>query len=310
MTPPPNVPLASACIACEGRLTLFGPKGDYEYHVCSRCGTIQLNPQPLEEDLAEAYANAYSDAKHIEEFSNPDKWRRVSRRYNIALARTLRDHVPNGSVLDIGAGWGFLCELLTKEGYDCHGVELSRKMAAYARQNGCRVRQGELDVVDGLKGNISAIVMIAVFEHLVNHDAWLQRIHALLEDDGYFITLHPTAACYRLLGDLARLGKRKRELPALRGSFAGPWHTALFSLGAMRALGERNGFALREIRPAPQGRIGGVLSLIQIALDMSNRIGWALARERWPLVTTHIFVFQKLGTTANRQRLPHTASPL
>jgi hypothetical protein len=137
--------------------------------------------------------------------------------------------------------------------------------------------------------------MSAVFEHFVDHAAMLQSVHRLLKKDGLFVTMHPTAALFRLLGTIVRFGDRRRELPELAGTFTPPWHTVLFSVAGTEKFISRHGFRLLEIRPAPQGRLGGVLGLIQVSLELVNKVGWALFGKRWPLVTTHIFVFQKVS---------------
>jgi len=60
----------------------------------------------------------------------------------------------------------------------------------------------------------------------------------------------------------------------------------------------RHGFEIVEIRPAPQGRLGGILGLIQVSLELVNKLGWRAWNTRWPLVTTHIFVFRKVSSVA------------
>ena len=167
-------------------------------------------------------------------------------------------------------------------------------MTDHCIRRGLKVRCGGLESIPELKGTLSAVVMCAVFEHLLDRDKWLQDIRGHLTEGGYFITLHPTANCYRLLGDLMRLGNRNSQLPELHGSFVPPHHTALLSIPAMHQLASRNGFEVIDISPAPQGRIGGLLGLIQYTLQQVNRAGWAVAGQRWPLVTSHIFVLKKV----------------
>ena len=71
------------------------------------------------------------------------------------------------------------------------------------------------------------------------------------------------------------------------------WHTALFSIAATEQYLSRHGFRLLDIRPAPQGRHGGWVGSAQRALELTNRVGWLLFGPRWPLVTSHIFVFER-----------------
>jgi 2-polyprenyl-3-methyl-5-hydroxy-6-metoxy-1,4-benzoquinol methylase len=250
---------------------------------------------PDEAELARAYKEEYIAGRYKEDFSGPDWWRRASRTYCESIVRVLKDYCVNGLVVDYGAGWGHLVDMMIQGGFDARGVELSEHTVAYARKRGLPVQQGDLSLLNGLDGQVSAITMSAVFEHLVNHAAFLSKLRSLLKDDGLFVTLHPTAAIFNLICTLVRVGNKQKPLPSLAGAIVAPWHTVLFSVDGTKQFISRHGFRLLEVRPAPQGRLGGLLGLIQISLELTNRIGWRLFRTRWPLLTTHIFVFQKVG---------------
>jgi 2-polyprenyl-3-methyl-5-hydroxy-6-metoxy-1,4-benzoquinol methylase len=284
------------CLVCKHDIELFGPRQGYEYHLCRACGTIQLWPMPSQAAVEEAYRSTYVAGKLNENTAfSPEWWREASRPYVQALVGVLKDYRVQGRVLDYGAGWGHLVDGMIKAGFHAQGLELSAKEVAYGRARGLPMRQEHLTEVQGLDGTLSAITMSAVLEHFVDHPAMLRAVHRLLKSDGLFVTMHPTAALFRMLGTIFRFGVRRRELAEYAGTFTPPWHTVLFSVNGTDQLISRHGFRLLEIRPAPQGRLGGVLGLIQVSLEWVNKFGWALLGKRWPLVTTHIFVFQKVG---------------
>ncbi len=283
------------CTVCGGDLVLFGPRLAYEYHICTRCATIQLFPMPDEKGLEAAYAHQYATADQTEEFSDPNRWKTASDPYRQDILRALVDHQITGLIAEFGSGWGHLCELLIDNGFTCRGVELSSQMALYAQNNGLPVLIGGFDLLEQPDfEEASTIVMCAVFEHLSSHHHWMRRFNRMLPMGGSLVTLHPTAACYRLLGALSRFGNRQRELPEMHGTFAPPWHTALFSLQAMEMIAERNGFEVIDVRPASQGRLSGLIGFVQRCLGLTNRIGWRILGRRWPLVTTHVFVLRKV----------------
>jgi SAM-dependent methyltransferase len=284
----------STCIVCQSELTLFGPYSKYVYCRCRRCGTIQLSPMPGEAEMAEAYQAEYVAAAHTKVFADPELWRDVSKTYCASIVKTLKHYHVKGMVVDYGAGWGFLLKMMIENGFDARGLEISREELAYAQQRGLPMQQGDLNTLQGLDGQVSAITLLAVFEHLINHGAVVSAAHRLLKDGGLFITLHPTASIYYLIGNLVRLGNKRKPLPDLAGAFTAPWHTALFSIEGTNQIISRHGFRLLGIRPAPQGRLGGWLGLVQRSLEVVNKIGWSLLGTRWPLVTTHIFIFQKV----------------
>jgi cyclopropane fatty-acyl-phospholipid synthase-like methyltransferase len=184
--------------------------------------------------------------------------------------------------------------MLVKNGFNCKGVELSVEMSSYCQERGIPVQRGGFELVEETNENISAILMCAVFEHLTNHQTWLRRFNRMLRTGGSIITLHPTAACFTLISQIVRFGNRQKELPELHGCFSPPWHTALFSLEAMEIIAEQNGFRLIEVRPASQGRAGGLIGFTQRFLEVVNRVGWLMLGNNWPLITTHIFVLRKV----------------
>jgi 2-polyprenyl-3-methyl-5-hydroxy-6-metoxy-1,4-benzoquinol methylase len=244
--------------------------------------------------MLQAYSIGYDSGEQYDEYADPDWWRKVSRTYQESMVKTLKDWGVTGCVVDCGAGWGIFVESMIRSGFDARGVELSHKQVLYAQQRGLPLQQGDLGSLTGLDKQVSAITMFAVFEHLVDHDAVLSDAHRLLRDDGLLITAHPTAACFSLVGNILRLGNKRKPLPYLAGAFAAPWHTVLFSTKGTEQMISRNGFRLLEIHPAPTGRFGGIHGAIQILLDHANKIGWKILRARWPLVTTHIFIFKKV----------------
>ena len=283
---------AASCVACGGHLSLFGRRLNYEYHRCGACGTIQLVPLPGEVELAQAYASQYATERHYEE--DPDLCRTSASTYYQSIMQVLKDCEISGLVLDYGAGWGGLCEMLTENGFLCQGLEISEDMVAYCQRRGLPVQRGDLAALGEAEGGVSALVLCAVFEHLVNHDAWLTRANRLLEDNGVLVTLQPTASFADFMGRLSRLGNIDKPLPRLHQVFCPPWHAVFFSLEGMTELASRNGFELLEIRPAPQGRVSGLIGLAQICLELVNRVGWYLAGRRWPLLIAHIFVLRKV----------------
>jgi SAM-dependent methyltransferase len=302
---------------CDGELKFLGPRRgelkatalprEYKYYVCHNCGTIQLNPMPTPEEMAVLYQDCYLSENNMERSTSPETWKEASRTYNESILKELRRHVIGGPVLDFGAGYGFLCQLLNKNGYECTGVELSDQRLVYCRQNNMPVQKGGPEVFHHKQG-LSAVLMCAVFEHLSAHLEFLKQASKGLGEGGIIITLHPTSKVFRLLAFLLRFGMSRRELPHLAGAFAPPWHTMFVSISGMKLLAERAGLQVCNIRPAPQGRLEGVLGFIQACLEAINRIGWLFFGAHWPLHTSHIFVLKRRGspvqTTANADAGP------
>jgi len=279
------------CVACGCTLSLFGPRLQYEYHRCVECGTIQLYPLPGAAELARVYAAEYATAGHYE--GDADRCRMRARTYYQSIVSALKDYHAEGLVVDYGAGWGGLCEMLIAEGFRVQGVEPSDRMAAHCREKGLAVQHGDLSTLQEKEGQIGAFALNTVFEHLVAHNAWLTHAHRLLAPRGLFVTLQPTAPFADFMGRVVRFGNLHAPLPALHQFFCPPWHTVLFSLDGMKQLMAKHGFALLDIRPAPQGRARGLMGLAQVTLENINRVGWRMMGRSWPLLTAHTFVFRK-----------------
>lgn len=284
-------PYSNYCVACKGKLKLFGRRLNYNYYICCTCGTIQIFPLPNKDEIARAYASEYSKASHYN--PDPEICKLSGINYYQSIIQILKDYKVTGTILDYGAGWGGLCEMLIEEGFKCQGIEMSSDMVAHCQKHGMPVEYGDICTAKGEE--FSALVLCTVFEHLVEHDDWLRSANSILKRDGLFITLQPTAKFANFMGWILRLGNRNFPLPQLHQVFCPPWHTVFFSLDGMRALATKHGYKLLEIRPAPQGNEKGLIGIAQRLLTSVNRIGWYLIREKWPLHVAHTFVFKKVN---------------
>ena len=286
-----TIDAATPCVAClEPALRFYGSREDYAYYECTACKTVQLAPLPTAESLRAAYARGYEDARHMQ--AGAENRDLAMRRQFAAMADVFTAHGIGGPVLDVGAGWGGLMRALREEGIACEGLELSEVCAAHCTKAGLPVTMGDLASTGG-EGCYAALAFCCVFEHLVDHAEVLAHARRLLAPGGLLISLQPTSVFARPMGLWMRLGLRRRTLPRIHHTFCPPWHTVVFSLDGMTRLLERHGFALAEIRPAPQQRDTGLTGVAQRLLERVNRVGWRLCGRRWPLMIGHLFVFQK-----------------
>jgi cyclopropane-fatty-acyl-phospholipid synthase len=95
------------------------------------------------------------------------------------------------NVLDIGSGWGaFLQFAAEKYGARGVGVTVSKEQAAYAN-----AKKGDLPIETRLQdyrtldGSFDHVVSVGMFEHVgyKNYRAYMEKVHSLLSDDGYFL---------------------------------------------------------------------------------------------------------------------------
>jgi len=282
------------CIACRGELAFFGRQNSYDYGSCDACRSLQVAPLPSAEKVEQAYRDSQYSSDNSHGQGNADAVRKASKAHYDCISNALKAQKVSGKVLDYGAGWGGLVEVLRNSGFDASGLEMSQGMVEECRNRGLPVQGGDFSTAKIPEGSLSAVTMCGVFEHLLTPDVFLDHVNAALEKDGIFASLQPSAPFARLLANCLRSGSDKKELPRNFYIFDPPWHIALLSVPGMQKLTERHGFELLEIRPVPQGRLPGWTGVLQAVVSHVNKMGWAVFGTSWPLMVSHLFIFKKV----------------
>jgi SAM-dependent methyltransferase len=222
---------------------------------CERCGHMQVDPLPAEDELRRAYGEAGS-----EDYVGEEAGQRATAS---ALLGRIEAHVAPGRILDIGCWLGFLLAEARERRWQPLGVEPSEFASAWAREHlGVDVRTG--GVADVPAGMFDAVVMGDVIEHLVDPGEALRRVRAALSGGGVLALALPDA------GSLLARAMGRRWWSVL------PTHVQYFTRASLTRLLESCGFDVLEVRTAPKafsvryylGRIEGY----------SPRIGRGLVR--------------------------------
>jgi SAM-dependent methyltransferase len=200
---------------------------------CPRCGHMQLDRFPNDEDLAREYEVAASDDYVEEEVGQRASFRRV-------LERVERYATP-GPLLDVGCWVGFLMSEAERRGWQPVGLEPSEFASRYAREElGLDVRQEDLFEASLPAERFNAVVLGDVLEHLTRTDEALQRLTPLIAPGGVLVLLLPDAGSLvaRLLG--------RRWWSVI------PTHIHYFTRNSAATMLERNGFRVRYIATDPK----------------------------------------------------------
>lgn len=278
------------CFCCGGKLRKFGRYGTYSYVRCGRCLTIQLNPLPTKKSLSEAYIDEYHSVGQLP--SDPEECKIQLASYYERLVEILTNHHIAGKILDYGSGWGWLTKSLIDKGFDAQGVELSDEMSEYSLRRGLPIVKGDIFDLTG-SAWLSCIVLNAVFEHLVDHEAWLSKAHELLANDGLVISLQPTANLANFLNQCFIPGNIIVKLPFVGKIFMAPWHTAIFSPQGMISLMYKSGFELIKILPGPKGCKVGFFGIVKGIIHSLFDFCEKAMGPCFPLLSSHIFIFKK-----------------
>ena len=184
-----EAPAATECAWCGHE---FG--GDDEYRPgrirCARCGVATTSPWPSDEQLGDAYAVWYRPAAG--RFSGVGD--KILQRTRSALASRLHRVLPQGPILDVGAGDGTLAAAFRRHARDAVGVD------PYAAESHPNVRNVELEEMTGAW---SAVIFWHSLEHLRRPVRALRHAAGLVVPGGVLVVAVPNAASLqaRLFGD-------------------------------------------------------------------------------------------------------------
>jgi SAM-dependent methyltransferase len=182
-------PPATECAWCGH---CFGSDDEHRHGriQCVKCGVATTSPWPSDEQLGEAYAPWYRPEGG--RFSGlGDK---VLRRMRSTLANRLHRVLPEGPILDVGAGDGNLIAAFRRHGREAVGVD------PYAAKNHPHVRAVELEE---MTGSWSAVIFWHSLEHLRQPVRSLRHAATLVAPGGVLVVAVPNATSpqARLFGD-------------------------------------------------------------------------------------------------------------
>jgi len=300
--------------------TLFGVPGAWGFRRCGRadCGLLWLDPAPIDEDLALAYARYYTHGATGPAPAGPLRraWAGVkagylSRRFGYRIAgggwkraasfvltpfptrreslETLALHlpaVPGGRVLEIGCGAGDSLRALGELGWQAEGVDLDPEVARVAAQRGLTVRVGDVFAPAYAAETFDAVAMIHALEHVPRPLATLAEVRRILRPGGRLVIVTPNADS---------LGHR-----VLGGSWRGlepPRHLQVFGPAALRRVARDAGFGAVTLRSSarmaavihaesrriasglPASAPGRLVRASDLAFQWRERLG--LAQDPW-----------------------------
>lgn len=242
---------------------------------CLGCGLVYLNPRPTPADIGRYYPEQYYAgvkpktrtgiellAKRFsgtikrwirEDFygypaAEPSGWLRMVRKLCLWPEYTRRmlsgrDIIPwtgAGRLLDLGCGEGANLATLQADGWDVHGIEMSKTAVAAARERvGDRIHHGTLETAPYADESFDVILMSHSLEHMFSPVATLQRLHRLLRPAGLLVVAVPNVGSLeaRLFG--------KWWLP-----WDPPRHLYHFDRGTLEQTMERAKFRVNRVRTA------------------------------------------------------------
>jgi SAM-dependent methyltransferase len=154
----------------------------FSYLKCQGCGLVFLSPRPDGKEVLQFYEQDYYG-------ENPQKFRSGLEALRLFFARNRMRRVQkffpsSGKALDIGCGEGTFLQLLQKEGWECHGTELTAESASRAIRLGISVSVGQIDEDRFAPHSFDLITLWQVLEHLPDPMRTLKIATHLLKKGG------------------------------------------------------------------------------------------------------------------------------
>lgn len=198
-----------ACLFCAVHdEQLRFAEGIFRVVECRRCGHVYVNPRLSVERLHEMYQEEYWTSDRAKEFGYTSYLAEAPlylRTYRVR-SRVIDAYKPKpGRVLDVGCAAGFFLAVMAERGWKTTGIEISKPMVDYARDELglSAMHRGDLLSVDlGDDPPFDLITLWDVVEHLERPDEHLARATELLADDGILVleTQNVASTFARLMG--------------------------------------------------------------------------------------------------------------
>lgn len=231
---------------------------------CPRCGLGWISPQMSPRDLGQYYCDDYYGGETKKFFSAMEYLVHTLGRFkakaiiNQINKQGITSKTPN--VLDIGCGRGVLLNSLAHYGVKCSGVEPS---VFPKNDTAIKIFQQDFLDVSLQDGSFDVVIMWHVFEHLLDPQDVLDKIHRILRPNGLLIIAVPNFSSTQsqwFMGAWFHL-----DLPR---------HVYHYSCGALRQILKRHYFKLRHLHTWCIDQ--SIYGFIQSAL---NKTGWFRGNE-------------------------------
>jgi 2-polyprenyl-3-methyl-5-hydroxy-6-metoxy-1,4-benzoquinol methylase len=240
-----NVP----CPICQS--TIFKNRlicDGFTYVECMHCGLVQMNPQPLVNEVQQRYVNRFAADYLAYELANEQQFLHLQ---NLALKdagffsieqQVFKSRLQKGThfekptILDVGCATGALLAQFKKRGWKCSGIELCVPAVEYAtKERGLNIHRGTIENAPFSEASFDVILASHLIEHLNNPRNFVHRAYCLLKPGGYLFITTPNIDGFqaRLLQELWRSAIFD--------------HLYLFSKKTLSSLLEREGFVIETI---------------------------------------------------------------
>jgi ubiquinone/menaquinone biosynthesis C-methylase UbiE len=217
---------------------VYSSPGKWNISRCTNteCGTLWLNPMPIQDDIMRAYQDYYTHTssdirrtslkQQIKQYLKMG-YTSIHYGYDIPSVKTLQKMIASlalffvaghlqfdydlmylpatlkGKLLEIGFGGADALKNMASLGWEAHGVDFDPVAVDNALKAGLEVRQGSLEAQHYDDQLFNAVTMSHVIEHIHEPRTLLKECYRILKPGGTFVAITPNVSSmsHKLLKD-------------------------------------------------------------------------------------------------------------
>lgn len=229
------------CPACNSQKSIaLYEKFGVQHVRCAECDTQYVTPRPSASLISDFLVRSEHYALFARSIFPASAERRRELIFRPRAARVLdaarRIGLAGGTLMEIGAGYGFFCEEILRHGFFDRvvGLEPSPEWAQVCRKRGIEVVESVYEEAD-YSDPVDIVVCFEVIEHLFDPAHFVRWVHAKLGSGGILYLTCPNIA-----------GFETRVLGA-ESTTIDHEHINLFNPKSLSYLLESNGFEVLEV---------------------------------------------------------------
>lgn len=161
---------------------------------CKGCGII------FAENYAADRSHLYDDSYWVWDAENRKAEKLIGEAKRTAFALqlgNLKKYIkPKGKkLLDIGTGFGYLLEVAAEMGFDCYGIDISKKaVEVSSKKFPSKIKCGDLASADYDPEYFDAISIVDVLEHIPNPHESIAEAKRILKPGGLLFIISPNSS--------------------------------------------------------------------------------------------------------------------
>ncbi len=233
--------VSANCPVCDSTGDACFEKKEIQYKKCRQCRTVFVDPRPSESLLHAFYVQSRTYRYWNNHIFPASEGSRAAKIFEPRVDRVLgfcdQYKTRCGTLLEIGAGFGTFCNVMTKRNKfeRIIALEMTPDLAESCRARGLEVIESPVETVDLPDHSIDVIVAFETLEHLYSPVAFMKSCRRLLSPSGLLVLTCPSGEGF----DVLTLGIASDTIDHEHLNYMNP--------DSMQLLAKRTGFSSLEV---------------------------------------------------------------